>query len=257
MGRVQCVGPVRRHSLAARSVDQSTATHRPLVLVVDDDELTCKFIAANLKTSGYNVLVALGGKEAIAAVNGHVLDLVLLDIGIPEPDGLQVLSAIRRRTDVPVIMLSARGLEHDKITALDLGADDYVTKPFAVGELLARVRAALRRSGSRLDGAPTVYRSGDLEVDLGSRRVRLAGTVVDLTRKEYELLAYLALRPGIVASHRQILQAVWGESYGAETQYLWVYVSRIRRKIEPDPDQPRYLLTEPGVGYYVPPLCGV
>jgi two-component system KDP operon response regulator KdpE len=182
------------------------------------------------------------------------LDLLILDIMRPGPDGLEVLRAVRREQQVPVIVLSARGRESDKVTALDLGADDYLTKPFGMDELLARVRAVLRRvpalEGS---GAPSSYRRGELEVDFGAHRARLAGEEIALTAKEYEVLAYLARNAGKVLTHRQILQTIWGPQYGDEASYLWTYVGRIRAKIEPDPAHPRFLLTEPGVGYRVPP----
>jgi two-component system KDP operon response regulator KdpE len=226
---------------------------RQTILVVDDEAPTRKYVSANLKARGYEVLLAADGGEALKAIEEHPLDLLLLDIGLPGPDGLEVLSAVRREMEVPVIMLSARGRERDKVAALDLGADDYLTKPFGVEELLARVRAGLRHAGSAPKGPLPPYRYRALEVDFGARRVRLDGEAVALTPKEYEVLAYLARNGGKVLTHRQILQAVWGGHYGDEAEYLWTYAKRIRRKIEPDRDRPRYLLTESGVGYSLPP----
>ncbi|MDQ3811463.1 MAG: response regulator transcription factor, partial [Chloroflexota bacterium] len=165
---------------------------------------------------------------------------------------LEVLQRVRRDRRVPVIMVSARGHDRDKVTALDLGADDYLTKPFSVDELLARVRAVLRRTTEVPSAQPPVYRWDDVEIDFDARRVRRAGADILLARKEYEILALLARHAGKVLTHRQILQAVWGQQYLDEVGYLWTHVGRIRRKLEPDPERPRYLLTEPGVGYRVP-----
>ena len=225
---------------------------RPVVLVVDDEAAMRKYVAANLKARGYEVLTAADGSEALQRIAERPFDLLILDIMLPGPDGLEVLRAVRREMDVPVLVLSARGREGDKVAALDLGADDYLTKPFGVEELLARVRAALRRAGTAPRGPLPPYRAGDLELDFGARRVRRGGAELALTPKEYEVLAYLARNAGKVLTHRQILQAVWGGEYGDEADYVWTYVRRIRRKVEPDPEQPRYLLTEPGVGYRVP-----
>ena len=225
---------------------------RPVILVVDDEAAMRKYVAANLKARGYEVLTAADGSEGLKLIAERPFDLLILDIMMPGPDGLEILQAVRRDMDVPVIVLSARGREDDKVTALDLGADDYLTKPFGVEELLARVRAALRRGGAAPRGPLPPYHAGDLEVDFGARRVRRGGTELALTPKEYEILAYLARNAGKVLTHRQILQAVWGGEYGDEADYVWTYVRRIRRKIEPDPEHPRYLLTAPGVGYRVP-----
>ena len=211
-----------------------------------------KYISSNLKVRGYDVILAADGLETLKLASENALDLVLLDIGMPGPDGTQVLSALRRETQIPVIMVSARGREHDKVHALDLGADDYLTKPFGVDELLARVRAALRRAGSVLDSSLPTYRHEELEVDFAARRVRVEGRDVTLTPKQYDVLAYLARNAGKVLTHRQILQAAWGGQYADEVDYVWTYVRRIRRRIEIDPASPRFLLTEPGVGYRMP-----
>jgi two-component system KDP operon response regulator KdpE len=225
---------------------------RQVILVVDDEAPMRKYITANLKARGYDVLTAEDGTEALKLIDEQTIDLLILDIMMPGPDGLDVLRRVRRDMEVPVVMLSARGRETDKVEALDAGADDYLTKPFGVEELLARVRAALRRVGSAPTGPLPPYRSGPLEVDFGARRVRRDGETVSLTPKEYDVLAYLARNAGKVLTHRQILQAVWGAEYGDEADYVWTYVRRIRRKLEPDPEQPRCLLTEAGVGYRMP-----
>jgi two-component system KDP operon response regulator KdpE len=222
---------------------------RERILIVDDEAPMRKYLSANLKARGYDVLVASDGTEALKLAAENPLDLVILDIMMPGPSGLEVLAALRRELDLPIVMLSARGREGDKVTALDAGADDYLTKPFGVAELLARVRAALRRVSAVGASSAPHYRYRDLEIDFGTREVYLGGVRVSLTVKEFEVLAYLARNAGRVLTHRQILQAVWGSEYGDESEYLWTYVRRLRRKIESEPRQPRYLLTEPGVGY--------
>lgn len=219
------------------------------VLVVDDEAPMRKYISTNLKARGYDVLTAEDGTEALKLIDENTIDLLILDIMMPGPDGLEVLRRVRRDMDLPVVMLSARGRETDKVEALDAGADDYLTKPFGVEELLARVRAALRRVSSAPSGPLPPYQSQGLELDFSARRVRRDGVDVGLTPKEYDVLAHLARNAGKVLTHRQILQAVWGAEYGEEADYIWTYVRRIRRKIEPDQEQPRYLLTEAGVGY--------
>jgi two-component system KDP operon response regulator KdpE len=226
--------------------------NRQMVLVVDDEAPMRKYITTNLKIRGYDVLTAADGTEALKLIDERPIDLLILDIMMPGPDGLDVLARVRRDMDVPVLMLSARGRESDKVEALDAGADDYLTKPFGVEELLARVRAALRRSGSSGKGTLPPYVYEDLELDFGARRVRRGGQDVSLTPKEYDILAYLARNAGKVITHRQILQTVWGPEYGDEADYVWTYVRRIRRKLERDSEQPRYLLTEAGVGYRMP-----
>jgi two-component system KDP operon response regulator KdpE len=222
------------------------------ILVVDDEAPMRKLVASNLKASGYDVHTAADGTEALKLMAEHPFDLLLLDISLPGPDGLQVLDAVRRDLRTPVLMLSGRGREREKVGALDLGADDYVTKPFGVAELLARVRALLRRVARDSDASALPYRYEGLEVDFGARQARLHGTEVRLTRREYEVLAYLAHNAGKVMLHRQLLQAVWGGQYGEEVDYIWTFVQRIRRKLEPDRNHPRYLLTETGVGYRMP-----
>ena len=226
---------------------------KDVILVVDDEAPMRKYVSANLKARGYDVLAAVDGSEALKLAGEHRVDLLILDIGMPGPDGFEVLSAVRRDSDVPVIMLTARGREQDKVLALDLGADDYLTKPFGVEELLARVRANLRRVAAVPRGTLPAYRHGGLEIDFTARQARREGAPVPLTPKEFEVLAYLARNAGRVLTHRQILQAVWGSEYGDEADYVWTYVRRIRRKVEPEVEHPRYLLTELGVGYRMSP----
>jgi len=220
-----------------------------MVLLVDDEPETVKYVGANLQVRGYQVLVATDGRSALAEFARSSIDLVILDIMMPGLDGFEVCRAIRRTSDVPIIMLSARGQEKDIVRALDLGADDYLTKPFGVEEMLARVRAALRRTEQiqRPSHAPITI--GDLQIDFDARQVTLRGERVRLTPTEYDLLAHLAINAGRVLTHRMLLQAVWGPEYGDETEYLWAYIRRLRRKLEPDSSNPRYILTQPGVGY--------
>jgi two-component system, OmpR family, KDP operon response regulator KdpE len=222
---------------------------REAILVVDDEAPMRKYVSANLHARGYQVFTAADGTEALKLIAEHTFDLLILDIMMPGPDGLALLGTVRHESAVPVVMLSARGRETDKVNALDLGADDYLTKPFGVEELLARVRAALRRADGSLTRPVVGYCHEGLEVDFSAHRTRLSGSDVSLTPKEYEVLAYLARNAGKVLTHRQILHTVWGAEYGDEADYVWTYIRRIRRKIEPDPQHPHYLLTEPAVGY--------
>ena len=222
------------------------------ILVVDDEAPMRKLLTSNLKASGYGVRSAGDGLEALQLLEEHQFDLLVLDVNIPGPSGLQILEAVRRGAEMPVLMISARGRERDKIEALDMGADDYLTKPFGIGEMLARVKALLRRGVDAPRGPLPPYRYQGLEVDFGARRARLNGTELALTRREFEVLAYFARNAGKVMLHRQVLQAVWGGNYGDEADYVWTFVQRIRRKIEPDRRTPLYLLTEAGVGYHMP-----
>jgi two-component system KDP operon response regulator KdpE len=225
---------------------------RQNILVVDDEAPMRKLLASNLKASGYLVQSAADGSEGLKLIDEHPFDLLLLDINLPGPNGLQVLETLRRGANIPVLMLSARGRERDKVEALDLGADDYLCKPFGIAELLARVKALLRRGTPGPRGPIPPYRYGALEVDFSARRARVDGVEVPLTRREFEVLAYFARNAGKILLHRQVLQTVWGGQYGDESDYVWTFVQRIRRKIEPDRSIPRYLLTEPGVGYRMP-----
>ena len=222
---------------------------RPRVLVVDDEPETIKYVSANMRARGYDVLTAEDGQTALRVFEESAVDLVILDIMMPGPDGFEVCRTIRRQSDVPIIMLSARGQESDIVRALDLGADDYLTKPFGVGEMLARVRAALRRTPQTGVAPHPPLVTEDLEIDFAARLVALRGREVQLTPTEYDLLVHLAINAGRVLTHRALLQAVWGPEYGDETEYVWVYIRRLRCKIEPDPGNPRYILTQPGVGY--------
>jgi two-component system KDP operon response regulator KdpE len=189
------------------------------------------------------------GAEALDAYARRRPDLILLDLGLPDIDGTVVIQEVRARANTPIVVLSVRGAEGDKVTALDLGADDYLTKPFGVEELLARVRVALRHAVGAAAGTTAVFKTGDLEVDIERRRVRVGEEEVHLTPTEYDLLKAFIIQPDKVLTDRMLLRAVWGPEYGSEAHYLHVYVARLRRKIEKDPQSPRYLLTEPGVGY--------
>ena len=218
------------------------------VLVVDDEAAIVRALTAALEARGYRVVSTHNGLDALDRVAAERPAIVILDLGLPDMDGIDVCRRIRSWSSVPIIVLTAEGADDRKVTALDEGADDYVTKPFSVPELLARIRVALRhrRSAPSLDEA--VLEVGDLRIDVARRHVTVAGRPVDLTPKEFGLLAALARHPGRVLSHRMILEEVWGSGYGTETQYLRVYASQLRKKLDEDPTRPR-LVTEPGVGY--------
>jgi two-component system KDP operon response regulator KdpE len=221
-----------------------------LVLVVEDEPQMRRFLQTSLEVHGYRYVEAQTAREALAHTAGHNPDVVLLDLGLPDGDGLDVTRRLREWSQVPVIVISARGRENDKIAALDAGADDYLTKPFGVGELLARIRVALRHARHAAAGtAEPVVRTGALTVDLEKRLVLLDGAEVHLTPTEYKLLAYLARHAGKVITHRQLLREVWGLHSTEQTHYLRVYMTQLRHKLEPDPTRPALLLTEPGVGY--------
>jgi two-component system KDP operon response regulator KdpE len=216
------------------------------VLVVDDEPQFLRALETNLRGAGYEVETATTMQEALTAAGLRPPDAVILDLLLPDGTGTQVCRELRTWTEVPIVLVSAVGDEAEKIAALDAGADDYVTKPFAMGELLARLRAALRRAGPTGD---PVLEVGPIRVDLDKQSVTVDGRAVHLTPHEYRILRLLALNPGKLLTHRAILQEVWGPAYGAESNYLHVYVSQLRRKLEPDPSQPQYLVTEPGAGY--------
>ena len=222
------------------------------ILVVDDEAPMRKLLSSNLKASGYAVRSAADSAEALQLIEEHPFDLLLLDISVPGPNGLQILQAVRRGAEMPVLIVSGLGRERDKVEALDLGADDYLTKPFSVAELLARVKALLRRVAAGPRGPLPPYRFQGLEIDFAARRVLLHGLEVSLTAREFEVLSYFARNAGKILLHRQVLQAIWGGQYANESDYVWTFVQRIRRKIEPDRAHPRYLLTAPGVGYRMP-----
>ena len=220
------------------------------ILVVDDEKPLREFISRNLSARGFQVTQATNGLEALAVFQSQPLDLIILDLMMPRLDGLEVTQRVRRSSQVPIIVLSALDEEHDKVLALDLGADDYLTKPFGVEELLARVRAALRRAGVSAPLPPAEgIRLGEVWLQPERGQVTVAGRAVRLTRTEMELLQLLMQHAGKVLTHRRLLQQVWGPEYGDESEYLRVYIGRLRRKIEADPANPVYLLTEHGVGY--------
>ncbi len=204
-------------------------------------------LSVALSAHGYAVTEASSGKEGLSQVLIFHPDVVILDLGLPDADGMEVMRRLREWSQVPVIVLSVRERESDKIDALDAGADDYLTKPFSMGELVARIRVALRRVAKT--GDEPVLAFGDLTIDLARRMILLRGEELKMTPTEYEILKYLALHAGRVVTHRQLLKSVWGPNYQGETHYLRVYIGQLRRKIEANPAQPRYITTEPGVGY--------
>jgi two-component system KDP operon response regulator KdpE len=217
------------------------------VLVVDDEPPILRALATNLRARGYVVDLARTGEEALGLAARYRPDAVILDLGLPGLSGVDVIEGLRGWTAVPVIILSARGAEHDKVAALDAGADDYVTKPFGMDELLARLRAALRRGAPAPESA--LVETPDFTVDLAAKRVRGTDGEVRLTPTEWGLVEVLVRNAGKLVSQRQLLQEVWGPQYGEETNYLRVHMAHIRRKLEPDPSRPRYFITEPGMGY--------
>lgn len=219
------------------------------VLVVDDEPQLRRAMKATLTDIGYCVLEARTGEEALTRIRADAPDLVLLDLNMPGIGGLETCRAIREMSEIPVIVLSVRNTERDKVQVLDAGADDYVTKPFGIQELLARIRAAMRRVPDSSDPAGVLMVSEELTLDFGSRRAIVRGNAVRLTPKEYELLKFLADHANKPVPHRKLLQTVWGADYGDEVEYLRVMVNQLRKKIEPVPSEPRYLLTEPWVGY--------
>lgn len=218
------------------------------VLVVDDEPAIRRLLQITLAAQDFRVILAANGTEGLAAVRTQNPDLVILDLGLPDIDGLEVIKRIRSESPVPLVVLSVRADERTKVAALDLGADDYVTKPFGAEELIVRVRAALRHRVQEQGGAP-VFHSGDLSIDLVRRVVAVAGKPVRLSPKEYEVLAQLVIHAGKVLTHGQLLREVWGIHSGGDPQYLRVYIRQLRLKLEADPERPRYILTEPGVGY--------
>jgi len=225
------------------------------ILVVDDEPRYVRWITVNLRAEGYRVLTAADGETAVEVTAAERPDLVLLDIGLPRLDGLAACRQIREFSTVPIIMLTAKAAESDKVAGLDAGADDYLAKPFGPPELLARVRAALRRARyAEAPAAEPVFRHGDLAIDYARQEVTRGGTPLALTPTEYRLLVQLARQAGRVLLPADLLVAVWGPEYRDETQHVRLYVSRLRQKIEPDPEHPRYVLTKPGIGYmFAPP----
>lgn len=222
----------------------------PVILLIEDDPHIRRFLRASLVTQGYDLLEAGTGREGLALAASRVPDVVLLDLGLPDMEGIEVIKQLRAWSGVPIVILSARGQERDKVANLDAGADDYLTKPFGVGELLARIRVALRRAGPGEDGKPeTLYSLGNIKVDCERRLVFRNQEEVHLTPIEYKLFSVLLKYRGKVVTHRQLLKEVWGPSCTEENSYLRIFVLNLRRKLEDDPTRPQYLLTEPGVGY--------
>jgi two-component system KDP operon response regulator KdpE len=216
------------------------------ILVVDDEPQFLRALRTNLRGAGYDVTTASTAEEALSSAAIHPPEAIILDLLLPDGRGTDVCRELRKWTEAPIVLVSAVGEEREKIAALDAGADDYVTKPFAIGELLARLRAVLRRVGPATE---PVLEIGQLVLDLGRRSVSMAGKSVHLTPHEFELLRLLAQNEGKLLTHKVILREVWGPAYQRESSYLHVYVSQLRRKLEPDPTRPRYILTEPGAGY--------
>lgn len=218
------------------------------ILVVDDEPQIQRFLKPSLSAAGYEVVEAATGAEALKAVATQAPDLVILDLGLPDMDGKEVIASLRGWSDIPIVILSARDRESEKIAALDLGADDYIEKPFGVGELTARIRTALRHRG-RKDAIPAIMEIDGLTIDPVKRLVSRVGEMVHLTPKEYDLLLLLARHAGRVVTHRTLLTSVWGPAHGDDLHYLRVFIGQLRQKIERDPTQPRIVRTEPGVGY--------
>ncbi len=233
------------------SADVATASGGgSVVLVIEDDAQIRRFLRVTLGNHGYRLFEATTGEAGLVEAATRQPDIVILDLGLPDVDGLDVIGRLREWTTLPIIVLSARGQERDKIAALDAGADDYVSKPFGVGELLARMRAALRHATRNPDDVgESTFSIGELHVDLPKRQVSVARNQVHLTPIEYRLLTTLIRHAGKVLTHRQLLLEVWGPPYADQAHYLRVYMAQLRRKLEVDPARPRYLLTEPGVGY--------
>jgi two-component system KDP operon response regulator KdpE len=218
------------------------------ILVVDDEPKIRMFIRANLEARGYEVYMATDGIEAVETAASVLPDVIVLDVNMPRMDGIEACRQIREWTNTPIIILSVREDEKDKVRALDEGADDYITKPFGIEELLARIRVALRHTVSVTPDAP-VLTIGDLEVDLSKHLVKRRGQIIQLTRTEYELLAYLVSNCGKLLTHRELLHNVWGSEYGEEIEYVRTFITQLRRKIEDDPSNPRFIVTEPRIGY--------
>jgi two-component system KDP operon response regulator KdpE len=225
------------------------------ILVVDDEPQIRRVLRTTLASRGYRIAEAASGEQALESIRAERPDLILLDVNMPGVGGFEACREIRERSDVPIVMLTVRDSERDKVRALDAGADDYVVKPFGIEELLARIRAALRRAAATQTVEPV--ETPDLRIDFDARKVLVRGKPVRLTPKEFDLLRQLVAGAGTALPHRQLLQSVWGPDYGDETEYLRVFINQLRKKIEPDPRRPRYILTEPWVGYrFELPACG-
>jgi two-component system KDP operon response regulator KdpE len=224
-------------------------TNAPQILVIDDEPQIQRAIKTILTEKGFKVITASRGEEGLTAAAANEPDIVILDLGLPDMDGVEVCTRLREWTQCPIIILSVRDSEHDKVTALDKGADDYLTKPFGIEELLARVRVALRHSTSRQETQSKVIRAGRLTIDLVWHIVKQGEEEIKLTATEYKLLAYLASNHGRVLTHQTILTNVWDPADANHTEYLRVYMRQLRKKLEVDPERPQYILTEPGIGY--------
>ena len=220
----------------------------PIVVLIEDEPQMRRFLRAVLPSQGIELFEADTGERGLVEVGLRRPDVVLLDLGLPDIGGVEVVRRLREWSEVPVIILSARSDEADKVAALDAGADDYLTKPFGVGELLARLRVAMRRAARAEDGSH-LFAAGPIKVDLNARRVEVSGEIVHLTPLEYRLLSMLVRHAGKVLTHRHLLKEIWGPSHVEDAHYLRIYMAQLRRKLEDDPAQPRYLITEPGVGY--------
>ena len=221
----------------------------PHILVIDDEPQILRALRTILTTKKFRVSTASSGEEGLAKAAATLPDLVILDLGLPDMSGFTVCSRLREWSNVPIIVLSVRESEQDKVSALDQGADDYLVKPFGIEELLARVRVALRHSAQSQTGQETSIKAGDLIIDLARHSVTRSGVEVKLTATEYKLLAYLAQNPGRMLTHQSLLNKVWGSEYTDDVEYLRVYISQLRKKLEQDPKHPRHILSEPGVGY--------
>ncbi len=230
----------------ASATDASAALAK--ILIVDDEPQIRRFLRISLNAYGYEVIEAGRGEEAITRTAVDKVDLVILDLGLPDIDGQTVIEQIREWSTIPIIVLSVRSGDTEKVRALDNGAEDYLTKPFSIAELMARVRAALRKRGDGVNRDP-VFVHGALNIDLGKRRVAIDGQEVRLSRKEYGILRLLAANPGRVLTHQQLLREVWGAAHLEDTHYLRIHVAHLRQKLGDNPSQPRYILTEPGIGY--------
>lgn len=224
------------------------------ILIADDEPQITRVLRTGLTTHGYDVRVAAEGESALDTFNDWHPDLVVTDLAMPNMDGLELCKRLRLVSQVPIVVLSVKGEERTKVEALDAGADDFITKPFSMEELLARVRATLRRAPApSTDADLTVLEAGDFSLDIDTRQVIVLGKEIHLTPKEFDLLAHLMRNPGKVLTHRKLLTAIWGTNYGEQTEYLRVFIGQLRKKIEPDPASPRYILTEPWIGYRFDP----
>jgi two-component system KDP operon response regulator KdpE len=219
------------------------------ILVIDDEPQIRRFLRISLNAYGYDVIEAVRGEDGVAKCATGSPDLVILDLGLPDVDGQEVIARIREWSKVPIIVLSVRAAEGEKVAALDRGADDYVTKPFGIHELLARMRAALRARRQDGEPPPAVVKVGELTIDIPRRRVRVAGVEIKLSRKEFAILRLLAQHTGRIVTHQHLLREVWGPAYEKETPYLRIYIGHLRQKLGDDPAHPRYISNEPGVGY--------